>query len=149
MRKFLFPCIALLAFCADASGKTEVIIPDGYSKVVFQDEFDTDGMPDNGKWGYEQGYVRNGELQYYAAARKENTYIKNGNLHIVARNDSAAIDGEMRPVSSASLTTQGKHSWRYCYVEVRAKLPSCLGSWPAIWMMPEKSVTAIVGILNN
>ena len=140
MRKFLFPCIALLAFCADASGKTEVIIPDGYSKVVFQDEFDTDGMPDNGKWGYEQGYVRNGELQYYAAARKENTYIKNGNLHIVARNDSAAIDGEMRPVSSASLTTQGKHSWRYCHVEVRAKLPSCLGSWPAIWMMPEKSV---------
>ena len=95
MRKFLFPCIALLAFCADASGKTEVIIPDGYSKVVFQDEFDTDGMPDNGKWGYEQGYVRNGELQYYAAARKENTYIKNGNLHIVARNDSAAIDGEV------------------------------------------------------
>ena len=140
MRKFLFPCMMLLAVCANAAGNSEITIPEGYGRIVFQDEFDAEGMPDKSKWGYEHGYLRNGELQYYTVERKENAYIKDGNLHIVALNDSAVVDGEVRPVTSASLTTQGKHSWRYCYVEVRAKLPVCLGSWPAIWMMPEKSI---------
>lgn len=109
-----------------------------FAKLVFQDEFDGIGLPDSSSWDYERGYVRNGEIQYYTAKREENCYRKNGFLYIVIRNDSAFIDGKIRPVTSASIHTKNKHSWKYGKIEVRAKLPSCLGTWPAIWMMPEK-----------
>ncbi|QRN99652.1 hypothetical protein JRI60_11780 [Archangium violaceum] len=32
-------------------------------RLVWQDEFDGSGLPDPTRWGYEVGYVRNGELQ--------------------------------------------------------------------------------------
>ena len=41
----------------------------------------------------------------------------------------------LREYTSASLITLGKASWRYGRVEVRAKLPSGRGMWPAIWML--------------
>jgi len=111
-----------------------------FKKLVWSDEFDGQGLPDDSKWGYEQGYIRNNELQYYTVKRLENAHVENGNLIITALNDSAIIDGEMRPMSSASLITQNKGDWKYGRIEVRAKLPSCLGTWPAIWMMPTTSV---------
>ncbi|KAJ3546946.1 hypothetical protein NM208_g1757 [Fusarium decemcellulare] len=44
------------------------------------------------------------------------------------------------PVRSARLSTKGRKSIRYGQVEVIAKLPKGDWLWPAIWMMPEKSV---------
>jgi len=114
--------------------------PSKYTKLVWSDEFDGQGLPDDSKWSYEKGYLRNGELQYYAVKRIENTHVENGNLIITALNDSAVIDGEMRPVSSASMITKNKGDWKYGRIEVRAKLPSCLGTWPAIWMMPTQAI---------
>lgn len=118
------------------SQETVVALPSGYSKLVFNDEFNGEGLPDQTKWEFEEGYVRNGEKQYYTANRLENCYQKNGMLHLVALNDSALIKGEKQAVTSASICTKNKHMWTYCRVEVRAKLPMCLGTWPAIWMMP-------------
>ena len=125
------------------------------SKLVFEDHFDGEGLPDSTRWNYEEGYVRNGELQYYTVARPENCYQKDGCLHIVCRNDSARIEqglfgkawatpvdttrcDSVAPVTSASITTRGLGEWKYGRVEVRAKLPDCRGSWPAIWMMPAR-----------
>lgn len=112
--------------------------PKGYTKLVWNDEFDGTGLPDDTKWGYEKGYVRSSELQYYAEKRIENSYQQGGYLHLVARQDSSIIDGAMRPMSSASIITKGKAAWLYGYVEVRAKVPymAGIGTWPAIWMMP-------------
>jgi beta-glucanase (GH16 family) len=42
---------------------------------------------------------------------------------------------EFAEYTSASLITLGKESWRYGRIEVRAKLPTGLGTWPAIWML--------------
>ncbi|WP_256011044.1 glycoside hydrolase family 16 protein [Desertivirga xinjiangensis] len=118
-------------------------IPVEFKTLVFGDEFEGDGLPDAQKWGFEIGFVRNSELQYYTNGRLENCYQKDGNLHIVARNDNALIDGETRPFTSASITTRAKAGWKYCRVEVRAKLPVARGTWPAIWMLPVS--TAIYG----
>lgn len=138
---FLAAFLLTLSICSTLSAQETTIIPMpcGYTKLVFNDEFNNDGFPDESKWGYEKGYIRNGEKQYYTVKRQENCYIKDGLLHIVALNDSAKVDGDVRPVTSTSLLTKNKHSWTYCRVEVRAKLPMCLGSWPAIWMMPNNS----------
>jgi beta-glucanase (GH16 family) len=110
-----------------------------FTKLVWSDEFDKDGLPNPEKWGYEKGYVRNQELQYYTVSRKENAEVKEGHLVITARRDNAVIDGEAREITSASLITRGKGDWQTGRIEVSAKVPPGLGTWPAVWMMPTKS----------
>lgn len=138
-------CLGIAAAIAGMSaygyGKTSdesIAAQRGYTRLVFADEFDVDGSVDTTRWSYEQGYLRNGELQYYTCGA--NTCCKDGCLIIECRNDSAEIDGQVCPVTSASVTTKGHREWTYGYVEVRAKLPSALGTWPAIWMMPAQDV---------
>ena len=116
-----------------------ITIPEGCSRLVFSDEFDSPGAPDTTKWTWEEGYVRNGEMQYYTHGA--NAWCDDdSHLIIEARADSADIGGQICPVTSASITTKNRGAWKYCYVEVRAKLPSFRGSWPAIWMMPEDDI---------
>lgn len=124
---------------AATAAKGHITIPDGYSELVFNDEFDNTGAPDSTKWGFEQGYLRNGELQYYMPGNT-NVNCADGVLTIEARNDSVSVDGKIIPITSASIITRPAFTWKYGYVEVRAKIPSSLGTWPAIWMMPAENV---------
>jgi len=124
----------------------------GEWKLVWSDEFDKAGLPDAAKWGYETGFLRNNERQYYTRARRENARVENGMLIIEARKekyrnpsfDPAAKPGgprrgrrsrEYADYTSASLTTASKAAWTYGRIEVRAKLPSGRGTWPAIWTL--------------
>lgn len=125
---------AVTAVAGSSAAEGEIPVPEGYTTLIFSDDFDTDGAPDPEKWNFETGYIRNGELQYYTPG--QNSVCKDGVLVIEARADSAVIDNEVCPITSASLTTKGLKGWKYGYVEVRAKLPASLGTWPAIWMMP-------------
>lgn len=119
-------------------------------KLVWSDEFDKPGLPDPSKWNYETGFIRNNEQQYYTRERLENARVENGNLIIEARKErfkNAAYQPNTNGVSrgrsgreyadytSASLITRGKASWTYGRIEVRAKLPSGRGTWPAIWTL--------------
>lgn len=132
-------------------------------KLVWSDEFNYRGLPDDTKWSYESGFVRGVEKQFYTAKRSENTYVRNGFLTIVAKKESyrnpkfkrTALDNseyrlkhlDSLPISvknmrdsvvnytSGSLTTLGKFSWKYGKIEIRAKMPRGSGVWPAIWMM--------------
>lgn len=116
----------------------ELEYPEGCSELLFSDEFEEDGPLDTLKWNYEVGYVRNGEMQYYTPG--DNLWCENSKLIIEARMDSMIYDNTVCPITSGSITTKGKSSWKDCYVEVKAKLPQFRGSWPAIWMMPENSL---------
>ena len=101
-------------------------------KLVWSDEFNQlNPRPDPAKWDYEVGHVRNHELQYYTRDRRENARIENGNLVIETRKEPFAGSN----ITSASLITFHKESWQYGLIEVRAKLPKGLGTWPAIWML--------------
>ena len=100
-------------------------------ELVWSDEFDYTGLPDASKWGYEVGFIRNNELQYYTSARPENAVVDNGNLILTGRKE---LFGSAN-YTSASITTDGKHSWTYGKVEARMKLPKGQGMWPAFWML--------------
>ena len=116
-------------------------------ELVWSDEFDYEGLPDSTKWGYEEGFVRNAEMQYYTRARHENARVKDGILIIEGRKERIAnarykpgvdnwnLKREYGEYTSASLITRDKASWKYGRIEVRAKLPQGNGTWPAIWMM--------------
>ena len=118
-------------------------------KLVWSDEFKKDGLPNAKKWAYEVGFIRNREAQYYTKARKDNARVEKGMLIIESRKEkfknpeykpdakrkSWKQSQEYANYTSASLTTQGKASWQYGRIEVRAKLPTGKGTWPAIWML--------------
>lgn len=108
-------------------------------KLVWSDEFDHEGMPDTTKWNYdtrgnEYGWGNN-EKQWYPVADPDNAYIRDGILTITAIKEPTFG----KDYSSARLTTKGKGDWKYCKVEVRAKVPSGRGTWPAIWMLPTEN----------
>ena len=107
----------------------------GDYKLVFSAEFNKDNEDLTKVWSFEEGSkIRNDEDQFYSKS-KENAFTKDGFLHIVARRDHLGSDGKTHSYTSASLTTQ--RSFVYCYgkVEVRAKIPTGGGMWPAIWQV--------------
>ncbi|OFX57769.1 MAG: hypothetical protein A2066_14455 [Bacteroidetes bacterium GWB2_41_8] len=118
---FIF-CIVIQAF------------PQKYVQV-WGDEFNTPGLPDSTKWDYEVGKIRNAELQYYTYKRSENARIQDTVLIIEARKE--AFQGAS--YTSASLVSRYKGDWLYGKFEIRAKVPTGKGTWPAIWMMPTNS----------
>jgi beta-glucanase (GH16 family) len=117
-------------------------VPASY-RLVWSDEFDVAGLPDATKWSYdtERNFLGwyNNELQYYAAARSENSRVENGRLIITARREDLAglglTDWSGQRYSSARLITRDKIGWNRGYFEIRAKLPCGRGSWPAIWTL--------------
>jgi beta-glucanase (GH16 family) len=121
--------------------------PEPQWKLVWSDEFDRDGLPDEKKWDYEVGFIRNREMQYYTARRRENARIEDGKLIIEARRermDNPRYDPrssrwqqqrEHAEYTSAALVTLDRFHFRYGKVVVRAKLPAGKGTWPAIWTL--------------
>ncbi len=105
-------------------------------KLVWQDEFENPGLPDFNRWNFDTAGNKAGwgnrEAQWYTATNPENAFVSDGLLHITAR--KKPISGKQ--YTSARLTTKGKGDWLYGKIEVRAKLPKGIGSWPAIWMLP-------------
>ena len=109
--------------------------------LTWSDEFSKDGRPDPAKWSFEEGFIRNHEAQYYTP---KNARVENGRLIIEARKErltdlAAGRKGSGGPTeakyTSASLTTERTRSMTYGKIEVRAKLPTGRGTWPAIWLL--------------
>ena len=102
---------------------------------VWGDEFNTPGLPDSTKWNYEIGKIRNDELQYYTSKRLENARIEDSVLIIEARKEKfSGAD-----YTSASVISRGIGDWKYGKIEIRAKVPTGKGTWPALWMLPTNS----------
>ncbi|MHC4170838.1 MAG: glycoside hydrolase family 16 protein, partial [Planctomycetota bacterium] len=146
--------IIVVVSCASAiehptsSGDAGKAIPayPGY-ELVWADEFNKDGPPDPCNWTYERGFVRNRELQWY---QPDNARCEDGLLVIEALRQRKA-NPWYRPNSSrwsrsrqyceytsASVTTKGLHNWRYGRFEMRGRIDTRAGMWPAFWMLGAK-----------
>jgi beta-glucanase (GH16 family) len=145
MKSILFSAAAsvLLVFLAcrvpDGPGTTAPAAPADYTfteKPIWQDEFEYTGRPDPSRWGYDLGGSGwgNNELQNYTN-NLENARVENGHLLIEARKEASGN----RAYSSARLVSKGKGDFTYGRFEVRAKLPSGRGTWPAIWTLASQS----------
>ena len=129
-----FPTVFFIC-CLKAQTKPVISGSGKYDRLVWQDEFDYNGFPDPSKWSYDTGYIANNEVQYYTANQRENAWVDSGVLKITARHDSIKMGNRIFPATSARIKTQGKKSWTYGRIEVRSKIPSALGTWPAIWTL--------------
>ncbi|MDX1419953.1 MAG: glycoside hydrolase family 16 protein [Rubricoccaceae bacterium] len=115
--------------------------PDGWA-LVWSDEFDGTAL-DTTKWdiqlgdGCAEGICGwgNGEFQNYQA---ENVSVGGGTLTITARQTLEDVDDDGvvdSTYTSARIRTLGKGDWTYGRFEVKAKLPTGQGLWPAIWLL--------------
>jgi beta-glucanase (GH16 family) len=112
--------------------------------LVWNDEFNIDGKPDSSAWRYEKGFVRNNELQWYTS---ENAVCKGGVLVIEGKKEKLQNPGyrqgstdwrtsrEYIEYTSSSIQTRGKKQWMYGRFEIRARIDTALGAWPAIWTL--------------
>lgn len=102
----------------------------------WQDEFEYVGKPDSTKWGYDLGGNGwgNNESQNYTN-NLENAYVKDGLLTITAIKEPS----NGRNYSSARILTKGKGDFLYGKIEIRAKLPTGVGTWPALWTLASQS----------
>jgi beta-glucanase (GH16 family) len=111
--------------------------PSPYSQLVWSDEFNGSGAIDTSKWFHQTqlpagGSWFNGEIQHYTN-RTDNSFVANGNLHIVAKRENFTAQGQTKTHTSARLNS--KFAFTYGRVEARAKLPTGIGTWPAIWTL--------------
>jgi beta-glucanase (GH16 family) len=112
--------------------------------LVWSEEFNYEGKPDPASWKFEHGFVRNQELQWYQEANADCT---GGVLKIEGRRENVSNPGyepgsanwrssrEYADYTSASIQTRGFRQWQFGRFEIRARIDTASGSWPAIWTL--------------
>jgi len=107
--------------------------------LVWYDEFNGNNL-NTSDWSYDIGTGcpslcgwGNNELQYY---RSENVAVSGGNLVIT----SLAQSFGGASFTSGKIHTRDNHYFLYGRMEMRARIPTGGGMWPAFWMMPQYDV---------
>ena len=122
-----------------------------FNKLVWSDEFDGYGLVNSANW-FHQTQLPNGlswynsELQHYTNSAS-NSFRKNGILNIIAKRENFTDQGQTKQFTSARLNS--KFAFKYGRVEVRAKLPTGAGTWPAIWMLGKNIIEPGAYWTNN
>lgn len=103
--------------------------------LVFYDDFDSF---DTNNWGYETGYQRNNELQYYLS---RNVACENSCLVLTAKRETyrgynwRTQEWKDFAWTSGSITSQTKKFWKYGRIQAKIKFPRVAGSFGAFWML--------------
>lgn len=116
--------------------------------LVWSDEFNGTGAVNASDWTFENGFVRNEELQWYQSAnaiqqdgnlviegRKENQFNSRLNPNYIQGSTNWKTSRQYINYTSSSIKTVGKQSWLYGRFEIRAKITNLTGTWPAIWTL--------------
>lgn len=106
-------------------------------ELVWNDEFNYEGAPSEERWHHQYipiagGGWANNEKQHYTD-RLDNSFVSDGTLKIVAKRENYTFQGSRKSYTSARLNS--KFDMQYGRIDVRAKLPSSEGTWPAIWTL--------------
>lgn len=127
----------VLAYVDDFFYDGTVPVPPVFDQLVWSDEFDGEGALDTSKWFHQTQLPLpdswfNSEIQHYTD-REDNAKVENGALSIIAKKETFTDQGHTKQFTSARLNS--KFAFKYGRVEIRAKLPSGVGTWPAIWTL--------------
>ncbi len=111
-------------------------------ELVWADEFEGNGAINSNNWHHQTqipdgGSWYNGEIQHYTN-REVNSNVSNGILKITAKKEQFTDQGVTKEYTSARLNS--KFAFTYGKVEVRAKLPFGIGTWPAIWSLGQNII---------
>ncbi len=99
--------------------------------MTFHDEFDGSSL-DLTKWqtSYVWGRTNNDELEWYV---DDAAIVSNGTLKLIAKHETRQTGF---PYTSGLISGHKAFSQMYGYFEIRMKIPSGKGFWPAFWLLP-------------
>lgn len=128
---------SLFLFCVLFSFSKMIYGQSSTYQLVWADEFDGYSTIDTSKWYHQTklplaGSWYNGEVQHYTN-RAENSSRVNGVLRVIAKKEKFTDQGYTKDYTSARLNS--KFAFKYGRVEYRAKLPTGIGTWPAVWLL--------------
>ena len=131
---FYFSISLMFIYCNHEKEKNSLPV---FKNLVWGDEFDYEGKINRSLWHLQtipidNGNWANNELQHYTKNIK-NCFVKDGSLNIVAVKEEIEMYGSLKNYSSARLNS--KFDFKYGRIDVKAKLPSSSGTWPAIWTL--------------
>jgi beta-glucanase (GH16 family) len=110
--------------------------------LIWEDNFEGDRL-DTAKWTLfstlPSRYQNASDWNRHMISDERVFDVKDGELHLKAINNPGIPD-DPRPFLTGGVTSKGKFYYLYGKIEVRARKECARGAWPAIWMMPEKSV---------
>lgn len=142
---FILPLFLLIvSACVPTPSGTVLPEPLANFNLVFSDEFNYSGEPDPNKWDYETGFIRNQEPQWY---QKENANVENGYLIINTKKETKAnpnynpnstdwrFNRANAQYTSASVVSRGKFEFKFGKAEIRCKINTAQGQWPAFWLL--------------
>ncbi|HEY3993382.1 MAG TPA: glycoside hydrolase family 16 protein [Ktedonobacteraceae bacterium] len=142
-----------ITFQPQVSQATPNLLPVGQTgnwKMIFHDEFDGNSL-DTSKWTtcYFNFKVGNNGCDHDQNERElyqpDNVSVSNGILTLSAEKKTVnAANGQTYDYTSGMITTgptsgssnNTRFSFKYGYMEMRAKVPSGQGLWPAFWTLP-------------
>lgn len=127
----------VLAYLDDIDHYDTITDEPVFDHLVWSDEFDGAGAINAFNWHHQTqlpagGSWYNGEIQHYTN-RVDNSFVQNGMLNLVAKRETFTDQGQTKDFTSARLNS--KFAFTYGRVEIRAKLPTGVGTWPAMWML--------------
>lgn len=133
LKIYLITSIVILFTSCQTSKK--MTTSTGRWKQVWNDEFNYNGLPNSEKWSYDTdgndwGWGNN-EDQFYTKENKDNVWVSDGYMTITALKQ----EFEGKKYTSARMISKYKGDWKYGRIEVKAKIPTGRGTWPAIWML--------------
>ncbi|MFD1614117.1 glycoside hydrolase family 16 protein [Gelatiniphilus marinus] len=142
MLKYVFVLSAvILVGCKSVPSK----IVDGYKyiqkdsvtakdwKLVWKDDFDAPEI-DTKKWT--KIPKKNADWGNYMSSDPKCFGFSDGKLYLKGIVNTDTVS-DPRPYLTGGIYTKGKFAFQYGKIEIRAKLESAQGAWPAIWMLAE------------
>lgn len=134
MTKFIKILVSFLLFSIQFSNAQVDVV---YNNLVWSDEFDYNGAIDATKWHHQTLLPNgsswyNGEVQHYTNLLS-NSRAENGVLKITAIKENYTNQGVTKQYTSARLNS--KFAFTYGRVDIRAKIPTQQGTWPALWLL--------------
>jgi len=109
-----------------------------FDNLVWSDEFNGTGAINADNWFQQTRPIiggqnwANGEIQHYTD-RNTNSFMVNGALKILAKKETYTNEGVTKQYTSARLNS--KFAFTYGKVEIKAKMPFGVGTFPALWML--------------
>lgn len=104
-------------------------------ELIWEENFERDNFLDPAKWNVIERNTA--DWGNYMSANEDCIHIKDGNLYLrgIVNPDRSK---DTVPYLTGGVSTKGKFAYQYGKIEIKAKLESAQGAWPALWMLADQ-----------